>query len=390
MIQFLSLFSAVDAAREFISSGVGIVHVDDILYPLFIQALYHEHAAEIESFIELLYQVWLDPSSEHIVFFPDFMQEKFASLPDFTQVVNLVYPEQHHEKIAFLDFMSTHDKISSALITDFAEKTKAEQRQKLLEKDVRLVGIEDSIDREVPHMIVMSYRQALPAYNGEAQIFLIEDDKKNIVQPPRQKIEAAEYQGKLPAVLPIQSIKLLFNDPDLFHERYFLNLRSPYQPTHHISSKALKEFLLFDKPVRSKTVFDQYQITAMKEGFEKFKATLPKDALWNKEVMYDVPGTQKTLHGTIDLIWDGGLYQLTKRTPPSRSALLNGADPELPLLAAAYNKPIAHVGYIHIKGHLATGEDAITITRYNDASALASENMKKLAHYYSRSPEEST
>lgn len=390
MIQSLRLFSAVDAAREFISSGAGIVHVDDTLYPLFIQALYPERATEIESFIELLYQVWLDPSPEHIVFLPDFMQEKFAFFPDFIQVVTLAYPEQHHEKISFLDFMSTHDQISSALITGFSEKIKAEQRQKLLEKDVRIVGIEDALDREVSHMIVMTYRQALPVYNGETQIFLIEDDKKNIVQTPRQKIEAAEYQGQLPAVLPIQSIKLLFNDPDLFHERYVLNLRSPYQLTHHISSKELKEFLLFDKPIRSKTVFDEYQITAMKEGFEKFKATLPKDALWNKEVMYDLPGTQQTLHGTIDLIWDGGLYQLTKRTPPSRSALLNGVDPELPLLAAAYSKPITHVGYIHIKGHLATGEDAITITRYNDASALASENIKKLAHYYSRSPEEST
>lgn len=390
MIQSLRLFSAVDAAREFINAGPGIVHVDDILYPLFIQALCPEYTAHIESFIELLYQVWLDPSPEHIVFLPDFMQEKFASLPDFTQVVTLVYPEQHHEKIAFLDFMSTQDKISSAFITAFAEQIKAQQRQKLLAEDVRITGIEDAIDREVPHMIVMSYRQALPAYNGESQIFLIEDDKKNIVQTPRQKIDAAEYQGQLPAVLPIQSIKLLFNDPDLFHERYVLNLCSPYQPTHHISSRALKEFLLFNKPIRSKTVFDQYQITTMKEGFEKFKATLPKDALWNKEVMYDVPGTQQTLHGTIDLIWDGGLYQLTKRTPPSRSALLNGVDPELPLLAAAYNKPITHVGYIHIKGHLATGEDAITITRYNDASALASENIKKLAYYHSRSPEEST
>ena len=82
----------------------------------------------------------------------------------------------------------------------------------------------------------------------------------------------------------------------------------------------------------------------MKEGFEKFKASLPEDVVWNKGVMYDVPGTKQTLHGTIDLIWDGGLYQLTKRTPPSRSALLNGVEPELPLLAAAYNKHLTHVG----------------------------------------------
>jgi hypothetical protein len=379
----LRLSSALDTAREFIDTTGGIIHVDDVLYPLFIQAFYPEHMAQTESFIELLYQVWQDPSPEHLVFLPDFMQEKFVSLADFMEVVALVYPNGHHEKTAFLETMQ--DQISSSLITSFSKEIKAKQRQKILQQGIRIAGLEESIDHNVSHMIMLTYRQTLPTYNGETHILIIEDDKNNIVHRPRQKVEE-EYQGQLPAVLSIQSIKLLFNDPQLFHERYVLNLRSPYQPTHHISTKALKDFLLFDKPIGTKTAFDQHQINIIKQEFEKFKTTLPGNVIWNTEVLYDVPGTNQTLHGTIDLIWNGGLYLLTKRTPPSRSALLNGTEPELPLLAAAYNQPITHIGYIHLKG---CGEDAITITRYNDASTLASENIQKLAYNYSRSQKES-
>lgn len=384
-MQTLSLSSAIDAAREFIDTTNGIVHVDTILYSLFIQALYQEHITQIESYIELLYQIWLDPSPENIIFLPDCMQHKFVHFPDFSQVVEHVYPEDHHEKIAFLDFMSRHEKISPALIMHFVEETKMMQRQKLIEQKIRVVAIEDTVHHDGPHMVVITCKRALPAYSGDVRMIMIEEKKNIVLQPVIQDDTLSTII--LPTILPIKSIQLLFNDPQLFHERYVLNLRPPYRPTHHINTRALKDFLLFDKPIQTKTVFDQHQITTMKEGFEKFKTTLPTDVTWNKEVLYDVPNTTQTLHGVIDLIWDGGLYQLTRRTPPSRSALLNGINPELPLLAASYNQNITHVGYIHLQGHL---EDTITITRYNDPSALASENIKKLAHYYSRSQEKST
>lgn len=375
------LSSAIDTAREFITNKAGVVHVDHVLYPLFVQALYPERTAQIESFIELLYQVWLDPSPEHIVFLPDFMQDKFVRLPDFVQVVEHIYSDEHHEKITFLDFMTIHENISPTLITAFAQQIKIQQRQKLFSEGVRIVGIEDAVDHDGPHLVVMTFMQILPAYNGGIHKILIEDEKNLVITPDRPLSCSADVQ--LPAALPITSIKSLFNDPRLFYERYALNLKPPYQPTHHVSSKALKEFLLFDKPVQPKTVFDQHQITRIKKEFEKFKASLPDDVTWNKEVIHDLPGTKQTLHGTIDLIWDGGIYQLTRRTPPSRNALLNGVEPELPFLAAAYGKPITHVGYIHVKGHL---EDVITITRYNDASALTSENIKKLEQIACNNP----
>ena len=385
-MQSLRLSCAIDAVKQFIDTTDGFVHVADVLYPLFIQVFYPDQSVEIESFIELLYRVWLDPSPERIVFLPDVMQDKFVRFPDFIETVKHVYPEDHHEKIAFLDFASTCEQLTPALVNAFAHKTKIEQCQKLQGQGVRIVGIEDAIDHEQSHMVLLTYRESLPAYKGQTQVIMIEDSKNNIVQKSYQKSEEIEYQGELPSVLPIQSIKLLFNDPDLFYERYILNLRSPYQPTHHLGMRALKEFLLFDKPIPTQTVFDQCQMMVMKEGFEKFKSTLPKDVVWNKEILYDVPDTKQTLHGMIDLVWDGGVYQITKQTPPSRNALLNGLEPELPLLAAGYGQPITHMGYIHIKGH---GEDAITITRYNDPSALISENIKKLAYYHSRSQEES-
>lgn len=391
-MNLLSLTDALNTTQEFVATTNGIVHVDTILHPLFIQALYPKHTAQIEFYIELLYQIWLDPSPENIVFLPDFMQDKFVHLPNFEEVVALVYPEDHYEKIAFLDFMSKEDRPWSTIITSFSEDVKTAQRQKLLEQGVRIVAIEDAVDHEGPHIIVLTYRQKLPAYNGEVRMIMIEE-KKNIVQQPEIQHKKS-FTVVFPAVLTIQSIKSLFNDLELFYERYILKLRPPYRPTHHISTKALKEFLLLGKPIQTKTVFDQYQITTMKEGFEKFKSTLPKDVIWNKEVLYDVPDTKQTLHGTIDLIWNDGLYQLTRKTPPSRSALLNGIDPELPLLAAAYcntPKTITHVGYIQIKGQ---EEDVITITRYNDPGVLASENIKKLEHILScnhpRSQEESS
>ncbi len=389
-MQSSSLSQAIDAAREFVDTTNGIVHIDDVLYPLLIQAVYPNHVSQTESFIELLYQIWLDPSPEHIVFLPDFIQDKFVYLPNFRELVSHVYLEHHYEKTAFLDFASEDQKISAALLSHFAGELKSEQRKKLWEQGVRIVGIENAIDHDGPHMILLTYRQKFPNYNGETRIILIEDTKNKALEsvtPGKTNAVEPVPLNDLPSVLPIQSIKLLFNDPELFHERYVLNLHPPYQPSHHIGIKTLKEFLLLDKPIQTKTVFDQLQVNRMKEGFEKFKDTLPKDVLWNKEVLYDVLDTKKTLHGTIDLIWDGGLYQLTKRTPPPRSALLNGTEPELPLLAACFQETVTHVGYIHVKGH---GEDAITITRYNDASALVSENIKKLAHYYSGSQEKST
>jgi hypothetical protein len=387
-MQAVSLSQAIGTTREFVDTTNGIVHVDEVLYPLFIQAIYPNHVSQTESFIEFLYQIWLDPSPEHIVFLPDFIQDKFVYLPDFMEVVSHVYPEHHYEKTAFLDFTSEGQKVSSALLSNFAEELKSKQRQKLWEQGVRIVGVEDAIDYDGSHMILLTYQQKLPTYNGETRIILIEDTKNKVFLRPEANTPEVEpiSLNDLPSVLPIQSVKLLFNDPELFHERYVLNLRPPYQPSHHIGIKTLKEFLLLNKPIKTQTVFDQLQVMRMKEDFEKFKATLPKDVIWNKEVIYDVPDIKKTLHGTIDLIWDGGLYQLIKRTPPPRSALLNGTEPELPLLAAAFPN-VTHVGYIYIKGH---GEDAITITRYNDASALVSENIKKLAHYYSGSQEKST
>ena len=164
--EFLHISSTINAVGEFIANEMGIVHVDDALYPLFIQVFYPEHATKTESFIPLLYQVWLDPSPEHIVFLPDFLQDKFVPLPDFTQVVMHVYPEQHHERIAFLDFMNIQEKISPTLITTFAQQIKAQQRQSLLFEGISIAGIEDAVDHEGPHMVVMTFRQMLPAYNG--------------------------------------------------------------------------------------------------------------------------------------------------------------------------------------------------------------------------------
>lgn len=377
-----SLAHAIDLASEFVADG--IVHVDDSLYPLFIQSVYPDCASQVESFIEKLYQSWLDPAHESIIFLPDHTQEKFVSHHDFTEVVKQVYPENHHEKIAFL---ASDLHLSPKSITDFAQKIKTEQRQKLFEQGVRIVGIEDAVDHDTSHLIVLSYQQTLPAYKGTADIIMLEENKKSIVQTPCPTRKNEEYQQPLPAVLPIQSIKFLFNDPELFHERYVLNLHPPYQPTHHITTRVLKDLLLFDKPFEPKIKFDQIQIEILTQSWKEFKATLPHDVLWNIHVSCIVPGTNQTLYGTIDLIWDGGLYQLTKQTPPSRNAIMNGQEPELAMLAAAYQHPLTHVGYIHLKGY---GEDPISITRYNDSSSLVSENIKKLACYYSRSQEKST
>lgn|GEM_PF-4157953 len=366
-MRFLRLSSSINAAKEFIDTTSGILHVDDDLFFFFMQIFYPEYLDKTESFIELLYQVWLDPSPEHIVFLPDFMQDKFVRLPDFEEVIKLVYSKDH-------PIYQRRKDGNSCTISH------------LINPHFRVVSIKDKVDHEGPHLVILSHMQTIPEYMGQRQIIIIENKKSSVYVGLHVHDEVQDKKYTLPKVLPIQSIKMLFNEPELFYERYILNVRPPYQPTCHISAKVLKEFLLFDKPIQTKTVFDKCQTTIMKKEFEKFKATLPKDVLWNQEILYNTPDTKQTLHGMIDLVWDGGLYQIIKRMPSSRNALLNGIDPELPLLAAGYDKPITHLGYIHVKGQ---GEDAISITRYNDPSALISENIKKLAHYHSRSQEES-
>lgn len=375
-----SISTVIDQVQQIAD---GLIHADDVFYPLLIQALYPEHVHHTQSYMGLLHRVLDDPSPAQIVFLPDFIQERFQTVEKKEDILKF-YPEDHPERIAFLNFRIQSQDVWTSQplhiwIRQFEAQYLKQQRQYLFEQGVRVVDLDQGIDHSGPHTVVLSRPQSVPQYLGEVATIVCDADlglpRTGVQSVSSEKIPPLRPQDKIPA----HAVRLLFNEPDLFYERYILKISPPYHSTNHLGTKAVRQYLLQDVMPKTNTVFDQHQLQSMKAAWEEFKGTLPGDVVWNSNM------TRHNIHGTIDLIWNGGVYQITRTTPPSRNALLKGVDPELPILGALYDQPLTHLGYIHIKGH---GQDAIQITRYTNPQELIDSNLDKLATYYDSGPKE--